>query len=263
MDSIRSSTLTLALVALVALAGCQMMGSGEREAPGPVPPPPNDAEPRGDVDASAPVPRTSEIAREGLGGLSYQPDRDGVIYLYDVDDERVVDRKMIRGGERYTFDPKRDIATIDGQIVTERQINDRHRHRLYFDPGARIRVRGDERVSGDDRVSREEQPRGEERVTGDERISRPAPQPERALRVPRSAVLVAEGRDRLTYRADRAGTVYVRDEDRDRVLYSGQLLRNERVAVEPGRQRITINDRAVHEQDIRDGDQYRIYFEPN
>jgi hypothetical protein len=257
VNSYRHPLIVLALVPLFSFAGCEMLGGGGgdggRDPLGPIPLPEEQVGERGDVppDGAIEVPRTSEIAREGRGGLSYQADRDGMLYLYDVDDKRVIDRKTIRSGERYTFDPKRNIATIDGRIVTERRINQRHEHRIYFDPEGAGRLTGDEPISGGGPVR------------GDERISRPIPDREPEKAIPDAAVRVADGRDELSYRADRDGTIYVRDASEGRVIYSGHLHAKERFVLDPRRQRITIDGRVVQERGVRDGSEYRVYFRPD
>jgi hypothetical protein len=78
------------------------------------------------------VPREAERIEEGRGELSWAARADGTIYLYDVNDRRVVDTQRVRKGQRYTIAPERDLATLDGRPVYEQNLDRDHTHRLYF-----------------------------------------------------------------------------------------------------------------------------------
>ena len=82
------------------------------------------------------VPTTATRVDEGTGPrLTYAPTRDGTLYVYDVDDDRVVFSTRVRQDERFVLDPDANRATLDGQTVLGTGLVPRHRYRLYFDRG--------------------------------------------------------------------------------------------------------------------------------
>ena len=87
---------------------------------------------RSDTGAGG-VPSTANRAEEGRGELSYRAEDDGTVYLYDADARTHLDTQRVRRGQRYTIDPTRSIATLDGKTVWDRTMNPKHTHRIYFD----------------------------------------------------------------------------------------------------------------------------------
>lgn len=65
--------------------------------------------------------------------LEYEPSRSGVMYVYDVDDDRVIFVGRVRDRERFRLDPDANRATINSKTVFRSDLNPRHRYRLYFD----------------------------------------------------------------------------------------------------------------------------------
>ena len=80
------------------------------------------------------IPSTAARVEEGRGELSYRATEDGTVYLYDTDSRTHLDTQRVRKGQRYTIDPDRSIATLDGKTVWDRTMDPKHTHRLYFDP---------------------------------------------------------------------------------------------------------------------------------
>lgn len=78
---------------------------------------------------------TSATALEGGGaaGLEYEPSRDGVVYVYNVDEDRVIYVGRVRDRERFRLDPDSGRALINSRTVFRSDLNPRHRYRLYFD----------------------------------------------------------------------------------------------------------------------------------
>lgn len=66
--------------------------------------------------------------------LQHEPNRDGVMYVYDVDDDRVVYVGRVREREQFRLDPEGNRALINSRVVFRSDLNPRHRYRLYFDP---------------------------------------------------------------------------------------------------------------------------------
>ena len=82
------------------------------------------------------IPTTATRVDEGdAARLSYSPTRDGTLYVYDADDDRVVLSTRVRRDERFVLDTDANRATIDGRTVLGTGLSARHRYRLYFDRG--------------------------------------------------------------------------------------------------------------------------------
>jgi hypothetical protein len=80
------------------------------------------------------IPADALAVEAGEGtGLTYEPSRDGVLYVYDVDDDRVIYAGRIRDRESFRLDPEGNRATINNRTVMRSDLNPRHRYRLYFD----------------------------------------------------------------------------------------------------------------------------------
>lgn len=89
----------------------------------------NDRRPgMGEIPAEAQAVDTGEGSR-----LEHEPDRDGVVYVYDADDDRVIYVGRVRERERFRLDPEGNRALINSRTVFRSDLNPRHRYRLYFD----------------------------------------------------------------------------------------------------------------------------------
>jgi hypothetical protein len=66
-------------------------------------------------------------------GVEYEPSRDGVIYVYDVDADRVIYVGRMRDRERFRLDPEGGRGLINSRTVFRSDLNPRHRYRLYFE----------------------------------------------------------------------------------------------------------------------------------
>lgn len=80
--------------------------------------------------------------------------------------------------------------------------------------------------------------------------------------IPADAKIVTQGQTDLTYRAHDDGTIYVFDKSAQNMLYSGRLQRDEVLKVEAMRDRITVDDRVVMDEQIRDHNAINIFFKP-
>jgi hypothetical protein len=78
--------------------------------------------------------------------------------------------------------------------------------------------------------------------------------------VPSSAVLVEEGKGRMGYTAPAHGMVYIWDSDQDRLVYSGNIERNQSISLDPEGDRIWLDSRTASEQRLDDGSEFEIYY---
>ena len=85
----------------------------------------------------------------------------------------------------------------------------------------------------------------------------------RPMSVPSSAQMMTEGNgDKISYRTGQFGRVYVTNDSTGKILYQGDVARDETVEVIPKDNRIMVGGRVASEAAMRDGDRYKIYFEP-
>lgn len=81
------------------------------------------------------IPADAMAVETGEGErLEHTAARDGVVYVYDVDDDRVVYVGRIREREQFRLDPGGGRGLINSRVVFRSDLNPRHRYRLYFDP---------------------------------------------------------------------------------------------------------------------------------
>jgi hypothetical protein len=81
------------------------------------------------------IPADAQAVDTGAGArLNYEPTRDGVIYVYDTDADKVIYVGRIRDREQFRLDPDAGRAQINTRTVFRSDMNPRHRYRLYFEP---------------------------------------------------------------------------------------------------------------------------------
>jgi hypothetical protein len=86
-----------------------------------------------DLRGLAEIPRDAVRVEQGVGEtLRYDADRDGRIYVYDQDDDRVVYQGKLYGGEDFVIDPDRDVLSVNGKRLDDINLRAKHRYRLYF-----------------------------------------------------------------------------------------------------------------------------------
>ena len=86
------------------------------------------------------IPRDAlRVNLEDPDRLRHKPERDGRIFVYDEEADRVVyDGKLYRG-ETFIADPAKDVVSINGKRVGDASLRPNHRYRLYF-------LRGNDRL---------------------------------------------------------------------------------------------------------------------
>ena len=68
----------------------------------------------------------------GTREAAYTAERDGRIYVYDVDDGAVVYSSRLYSNEQFVLDPDDNVATINGRTVLDKDLKATHRFRLYY-----------------------------------------------------------------------------------------------------------------------------------
>src|SRR5215211_6760432 len=71
-----------------------------------------------DSDANR-IPEDARRMDEGMGLVKFTARADGMAYLYDVDDRRLIFERPIRRGQDIVVRPEEDRATIGGRTVFE------------------------------------------------------------------------------------------------------------------------------------------------
>ena len=82
-----------------------------------------------------------------------------------------------------------------------------------------------------------------------------------AEQVPMNAQLLVQGDQQLTYTAQRDGEIFVYDASDKKLLYSGQIDKGQKIAIDPDEDRIMVDNQLVLEKDIHAGNRHRIYFQ--
>ena|SRR5687767_3134955 len=79
------------------------------------------------------IPRDAVRVEEGVGDvLRYEAERDGRVYVYDEDDDRVVYSGKVYRGEDFVADPDRDVLSVNGKRLDDVNLRAKHRYRVYF-----------------------------------------------------------------------------------------------------------------------------------
>ena len=78
------------------------------------------------------LPPSAERVSEGSGQLSFVPEEEGRVFLYDVNEDRVAGRYEMRKGQRLAVDASAGRATVDGNEVLVGQLKGGNSYRIYF-----------------------------------------------------------------------------------------------------------------------------------
>ena len=84
---------------------------------------------------------------------------------------------------------------------------------------------------------------------------------DRPKEVPASAHEYGAGKAEATFTAAYDGTVYVVDDNRKEVIYTGKVNRGDYVKVDAKGNQVTINNQKVTDRDLINDHKYKIYFE--
>lgn len=122
LSNVRGSGLLLAaplIVGLLVTAGCQ---SSRRDGEGGL--------------LRAGLPPSAERVAEGGRQLTFTPEEHGQVYIYDLNQDRVVGRYALRRGQRLAVDAAAGRATLDGNEVAVGDVRSGGSFEIYFLAGA-------------------------------------------------------------------------------------------------------------------------------
>lgn len=96
----------------------------------------NDGNDRDDSHDSKPprgVPSSAQLMASGKNKeLAFSPSKTGAVYIYGVEDRKLVSRVEIRGGEKFVLSPGLSRTTINGKRVGDGSFDTRTTYRVYF-----------------------------------------------------------------------------------------------------------------------------------
>lgn len=81
--------------------------------------------------------------------------------------------------------------------------------------------------------------------------------------VPADGVKVAEGNQKLLYKAPEAGTIFVYEDPGNRLIYRGAVKHGDTVDLNTNDDRISINGKTVMEKGLGSGHNYKMFFDPS
>ncbi len=79
--------------------------------------------------------------------------------------------------------------------------------------------------------------------------------------IPMSALQVGSGTGAVSYRTASHGIIYIYDKTWNQLVYSGEVRRDQLVALDPANGRLTIDSRVAVEKPLGTGDEYQIYLD--
>jgi hypothetical protein len=92
---------------------------------------------RGSIQRDIPA-RAQEVRTvSGRDSVTYRPDRNGTLYVWDADENRLIWSGHVDRNQRFTLDPSGNIVSLDGQRVVDRSMSPQHSYKLYFDDTGR------------------------------------------------------------------------------------------------------------------------------
>jgi len=185
------------------------------------------------------VPMSASLQGEGMQLVEYTAKTDGTVWVTDTDSDSIVYAGRVLRGESVVVNPtgpKDDQLTVAQRPVFSGDLP-AHNRRIFFQAGPEFTPGGDAAVQA-------------AAVTV----------PERPIEVSLRATLRSEGEGSTRFVADVDGTVWVVDAVTNTVLYTGRMLRNDGLTIDPIGDHLTVNDRSVYERSLPPNDRYRVFY---
>ena len=84
-----------------------------------------------------PLPADAVVLKQDKGvstdSMSATVQHPGMVYVYDESDKKVLYTGRVQPGDSVTIDTFRDRIAIDGKVVSQPEMDDAHRYKIYFD----------------------------------------------------------------------------------------------------------------------------------
>jgi hypothetical protein len=81
----------------------------------------------------AEIPPTAAEVSIGSHEVAATATRDSDVYIYDATSGKMVYTGRVNRGQMVKVEAERNRVTLDGQTLTERDLNDTHRYKIFFD----------------------------------------------------------------------------------------------------------------------------------
>jgi len=185
------------------------------------------------------VPMSARLQGEGMQLVEYTANTDGTVWVTDTDSDSIVYAGRVLRGESVVVNPtgpKDDQLTVAQRPVFSGDLP-AHNRRIFFQSGF------------------ESTPVDAAAVQAGEVTA-----PERPIDVSLRATLRSESEGATRFVADVDGTVWVVDAATNTVLYTGRMLRNDGLTIDPVGDHLTVNDRSVYQQSLPPNDRYRVFY---
>jgi hypothetical protein len=122
---LRLMALVLLGTGALAMTGCsELLGNDNDDN--------NRSSDRDTISSRDKIPTGARILDQGKGALKARTRDPGTIYLYDVDDQRIVWSGRVHSGQDFAVDPDNDRAVLDSEPVYRQNLERTHTHRIYF-----------------------------------------------------------------------------------------------------------------------------------
>lgn len=135
-------------IGLLALTGCESDGSSDRSSgrtsdrepslegrsPDDYGRPASTGQPSGsssDRDRRS-VPEDARLVAEGRGTLKYESPRDGMAYIVDTDEDKLVWKGQLNRREVLQLSPDANMVLIDKKVISNDDIKRKNKHKIYF-----------------------------------------------------------------------------------------------------------------------------------
>jgi hypothetical protein len=187
------------------------------------------------------VPMAASLQGEGMQLVQYTANADGTIWVTDTDSNSIVYAGRVLRGESVVVNPsapKDDQLTVAQRPVFSGDLP-AHNRRIFFQAGLEL-------TAGEDAAAAQ---------------AASATVTDRPVEVSLRATLRTEGEGPTRFIADTDGTVWVVDAATNTVLYSGRLLRNDGLTIDPVGDHLTVNGRSVYDRSLPPNDRYRVFFQ--
>ena len=81
--------------------------------------------------------------------------------------------------------------------------------------------------------------------------------------IPRTAIYTKEAQGRVWYQAPLDGVAYVYDVDTTQLVFATQMVKEQRLVIDPQHSRATLEGKKVYEKPMAREHTHRVYFDPN